>query len=117
MAKNKATSESGASNVNKTALIKQALAQNPDASPKEVAASAGHGVTAKYVSTVKTNMRTALKKTAKKKPGRPKGSKQAASKAATAPGSLDSAIAFIEAAGGLEAAKRQMETVERIKRL
>lgn len=117
MAKRKATRKSGVSNVNKTALIKEALSQNSGASPKEVAAKVGHGVTAKYVSTIKTNMRNSRKKAVKKKLGRPKGSKRAASKAASATGALAPAIAFIEAAGSLDAAKQQIETIERIKRL
>jgi hypothetical protein len=117
MANNMATSTSDASQVNKTALIQEALTQNPKASPKEVAANVGHGVTAKYVSRIKSNLKSAGKKTRRKKPGRPKGSKRVAPRAAGAPGNLDTAILFVEAAGGIEAAKQQIETLERIKRL
>ncbi|MEO8498621.1 MAG: hypothetical protein ABI614_26460 [Planctomycetota bacterium] len=117
MAKKKARRKSGVSDVNKTALITEALTQDPDASPTAVAASVGNDVTPKYVSTIKTKLRSAHKKTAKKKPGRPKGSKNAATNAVAGTGSLSPAIAFIEAAGGLAAAKRQIETIERIKQL
>ena len=117
MAKKKRRVASDEPKVNKTKLITEELAKDPDAAPKEVAARVGHGVTPRYVSTVKTNLRAAAKKTVKKKPGRPKGSKQAAAKPASAATHLDAAIAFVKAAGGLEAAKQQIEVIEQIKQL
>lgn len=52
---------------NKTKLIKEAMAANPEATPKEIADSLSkHGITAQYVSTVKFNMN-------KKAEGRPVG--------------------------------------------
>lgn len=69
MAKKKSVKKTG---VNKTQLIKEALAKNPDGSPIDIANRLkAMGVTAQYVSTVKFNMKknsgqAAVKKTAKK---------------------------------------------------
>jgi hypothetical protein len=53
--------------INKTKLIKDAMAANPEATPKEIADSLSkHGISAQYVSTVKFNMN-------KKSDGRPVG--------------------------------------------
>ena len=55
--------------VNKTQLIKDALAKNPKASPSEIAEGLKkHGISAQYVSTVKSSLKAKKPtKTAKKK--------------------------------------------------
>lgn len=106
-----------ADSINKTELIKEALAQDPNARPKAVAASLGHGITARYVSTIKTNLRNGPQGSTKKKPARTLRKKPAAANTAPAVDSLESAIAYVEAVGGLKAAKQQIETIERIKSL
>jgi hypothetical protein len=100
--------------VNKTQMIKQALSDTPEASPKEIAAALKkHGVTAGYVSSIKTQMNTKPKERR-----RPKGStSKSVGRPATTTDSLDAAIKFIEQSGGLEAAKAAIEKIERIKNL
>jgi len=112
MAKKKA-GKRGSRSVNKAEIVRQALAKDPDGSPSKIAARLGHGIDPQYVSTIRSKMRTDKKSS--KGRGRPKRTKRAARK--TSPGSLDAAISFIESAGGIEAAKEQIETIERIKNL
>lgn len=58
------------SKVNKTQLIKEAMAKNPDATPIEIAESLKNsGITAQYVSTVKFNMKNKGQKPGAKKSG------------------------------------------------
>jgi hypothetical protein len=100
--------------VNKTQMIKQALSDTPEASPKEIAAALKkHGVTAGYVSSIKTQMNTKPKERRQ-----PKGStSKSVGRPATTTDSLDAAIKFIEQSGGLGAAKAAIEKIERIKNL
>ena len=99
--------------VSKTQRIKQALSDTPEASPKEIAAALKkYGVSASYVSNIKTTMN------AKPKKRRPKGStRKSVGRPATITDPLDAAIKFIEQSGGLKAAKIAMEKIERIKSL
>ncbi|MEO8497406.1 MAG: hypothetical protein ABI614_20235 [Planctomycetota bacterium] len=103
-----------AKKVNKTKLIKQALSDTPEATPTEIAAALKeYGVTATYVSNVKSMMNAKPKKR-----GRPKGStNKGVDRPAKPADSLDAAIAFVEQSGGLKAAKAAMEQIERIKSL
>jgi len=92
--------------VNKIQLIRDQLKSTPTAGPTEIAAIIGHGITAQYVSIVKSNM--------KKKSGTKKKVKK------TKAGSGDpliSAINFIEEVGGINQAKDALATIERIKQL
>ena len=52
--------------INKTQLIRDAIAASPEASAQEIASSVGHGVTAAYVTTIKSKDKN---KDAKKKSG------------------------------------------------
>jgi hypothetical protein len=107
--------------INKSQIVRDALAKNPEASPKEIAAKLkAQGITAQYVSVVKSNSKAkkagkksgAKKTVAKKKPGRKPGRK-----AASTTSSLDATIEFIEASGGIDAAKAAIAQIERIKSL
>ena len=100
--------------VNKTQKIKDAIAAAPTATTKEIAESLKrYGVTATYVS----NVKTAMKKKPKKQ-GRPKGTvSKSVGQPAAATDTLDAAIKFVEQCGGLKAAKAAMEKIERIKNL
>ncbi len=94
--------------VNKSQLIRDQLAKTPNASPKEIAAAVGHGVTGQVVSVTKSKMKKNTGPATKR--GRRK-------KTASGGGNLDTAISFVEAAGGLPAAKALIEQIERIKSL
>ena len=100
--------------INKTQLIKEAIAEVPDATPKDIAAALKkYGITATYVSNVKSTM-----KAKPKKRGRPKGStSKSVGRPAKSSDSLDVAIKFVEQSGGLKAAKAAIEKIEKIKSL
>jgi len=69
----KAAKKAPKKEVNKTQLIKEALAKSPNGSPSEIAEELkAHGITAQYVSTVKNTL--------KKKKGTKKVGRKAASK-------------------------------------
>ena len=104
---------------NKSQAIRDALAANPDKSPKDIAellSAQGFKLNAQYVSTIKSNANAKAKKGGKKftaRRGRPAklGGVQDGNGAAP----MDAALAFIQAAGGFEQAKSLMATVEQIK--
>jgi len=100
--------------VNKTRLIKDALSAAPEATPKEIAATLKkYGVTATYVSNIKSTMNAKPKKR-----GRPKGSpNKSVDRPAATTDTLDAAIKFVEQCGGLKDAKAAIEKIERIKGL
>lgn len=107
--------------VSKTELIKEALRETPDATPRDIAnALKKHGVTATYVSNVKSTMNAKPKRR-----GRPPGTTKAAKKttrktaapSVASSGSLDAAIKFVQQSGGLKAAKQAIEKIEQIKSL
>ena len=100
--------------INKTQLIKEAIAEVPDATPKDIAAALKkYGITATYVSNVKSTMTSKPKKR-----GRPKGStSKSVGRPAKSTDSLDAAIKFVEQSGGLKSAKAAIEKIERIKSL
>ena len=100
--------------INKAQLIKEAISESPDATPKDIAAALKkYGITATYVSNVKSTM-----KAKPKKRGRRKGATtKKAVRPAKSTDSLDAAIKFVEQSGGLKAAKVAIEKIERIKSL
>ena len=100
MAKNK---------VNKTQLIKDALAKNPKASPIEIAEGLkNHGISAPYVSTVKSSLKakrptkTAKKKVAKKRDKVSLGDLVKASRLAEELGGVDKAQEMLNALAKLK---------------
>lgn len=99
--------------VNKTQLIKEAMSAAPEATPKEIAATLKkYGITATYVSNVKSSLN------AKPKKRRRKGlANKSAGRTAATTDTLDAAIKFVEQCGGLKAAKAAIEKIERIKSL
>jgi len=105
---------------NKSAAIREALQANPDKGPKEIAEivqAMGFKVNAQYVSIIKSN----LKKSAGG-PGRKVRVKRGGKGAALMPievrngfAPMESALAFIQACGGLDQAKAVLATVEQLK--
>ena len=105
---------------NKSQAIRDALAANPDKSPKDIAellSAQGYKLNAQYVSTIKSN---ANKKSGggkmvvrRKKPGRPAGSARTAGGGEMS--TMEAALAFVQAAGGLEQAKQALAMLESIK--
>ncbi len=100
------------SEVNKSALIREALAAHRGTAPAEIAKMLNekHGLklTGQYVSTIKSN--------AAKKRGR-RGGRRVASKVhpvGTGFSAVGSALEFVKAAGGMEAAKAALGTLEEI---
>lgn len=97
--------------VNKTALIKAELDKNPAAKPKQIAATLKkHGVTAAYVSTIKTSLG---KKTGKKKPGRAARSRATGEKVAL--NDLVKAKEFADELGGVEQAHAMLDAVAKLR--
>ncbi len=96
--------------VNKSALIREAVAAHKDKTPTEIAAllNQSHGlkISGQYVSTIKSN---ALKK---RRGGRRGGRKSMAGGGAGS--GFTAALEFIKASGGLEAAKTTLGTLEEI---
>jgi hypothetical protein len=96
--------------VNKSQAIRDALDAHPDKSPSEIAEdlkAKGLDVNAQYVSTIKSN--------AKAKSRRSKLVRKGRGGARNGMGPVSAALAFIREAGGLEAAKHALETVEEIR--
>jgi len=105
MAKNK---------VNKTQLIKDALAKNPKASPSEIAEGLkSHGISAQYVSTVKSS-RKAKKptKTAKKKVAKKTVAKKSDK---VSLGDLVKASRLAEELGGVDKAQEMLNALAKLK--
>jgi hypothetical protein len=97
--------------VNKSQAIRDALEAHPDKSPSEIAEdlkAKGLNVNAQYVSTIKSNAKAKSRKTLvrRRKPGHAGNNGL---------GTMGAALTFIRAAGGLEAAKHALETVEEIR--
>jgi len=102
---------------NKSQAIRDALAANPDKSPKDIAEglkSQGYQVNAQYVSTIKSNANT---KAARKVTVRRQRTAALAATASSELTAVDSALAFIKAAGGLSNAKQMLATVEQISQI
>ena len=100
-------------NGNKSAEVRQYLAANPDVGPKEVAKALSKlGISAAYVSTIKSKMKTQSSSAAKgsgAKRGRPakvRGGNELAPVVAAA--------SFIKQCGGIDAARRAFKAAEHI---
>ena len=107
MAKKKAKKKS---QPNKTQLIKDALKANPKASPAELAKKLGkHGISAQYVSVVKSNM----KKKTGKKTGMRKGTGKKKEAAFTV-SELVKASKLAEELGGVEKAKEVLSVLGKL---
>jgi hypothetical protein len=104
---------------NKSQAIREALAANPDKSPKEIAellSAQGYKLNAQYVSTIKSNANKKAgggRKVLRRKPGRPAGGGRPTAVAGM--GTMEAAIAFVRAAGGLDQAKQTLAVLESIK--
>jgi hypothetical protein len=105
---------------NKSQAIREALAANPGKSPKEITeivTKQGFKVTPAYVSIIKYNLSkaggTGRKVVVLRKVGRPAG--RGASASASGMGTMEAALAFVQAAGGLEPAKQALEMLESIR--
>ena len=97
--------------VNKTQLIKDAMVANPEASPAEIANTLNeHGVTAAYVSNIKSA--TAPKK---KKRGRPPGKKSTATSDKISLGALVKAKKMADELGGVDKAKSLLAAVAKLR--
>jgi len=105
MAKNK---------VNKTQLIKDALAKNPKASPSEIAEGLkNHGISAQYVSTVKSSLKAKKPtKTAKKKVAKKTVAKKSDK---VSLGDLVKASRLAEELGGVDKAQEMLNALAKLK--
>lgn len=98
--------------INKTALIKAELDKNPAAKPKAIAAALKkHGVTAAYVSAIKTSH--GKKAGGKKKPGRAAGSRATGEKVAL--NDLVRAKELADELGGVEKAQKLLDAVAQLR--
>lgn len=98
--------------VNKSEMIRDALAKHPDKSPSEIAELLKDvKVTAAYVSMIKSKAKNQSGKTAKK-PGR----KSRGFEIGNGIAAINAAVVFVKAAGGIEQAKAALETVAEIGR-
>ncbi len=96
--------------VNKAQLIKDAMAANPEASPIEVAKSLKkHGITAAYVSNVKS-----IASPKKRKRGRPAGKKSTTSDRVSL-GDLVKAKKLADELGGVDKAKSLLDAVAKLR--
>jgi predicted transcriptional regulator len=94
--------------VNKTQLIKDAMVKNPNASPAEIAKGLSkHGITAQYVSVVKSNLKKGKKTTKRKGTGKKK-------EAAFTVSELVKAGKLAEELGGVEKAKEVLDVLGKL---
>ena len=103
---------------NKSQAIRDALQANPEATPKEIAeklVADGHKVTPAYVSIVKYNLSKAGGKGGKSVVVRRKLGRPAGGRAPGGLGAMEAAIAFVQAAGGLNQAKQTLAVQESIR--
>ena len=100
--------------VNKTQLIKDALAKNPKASPIEIAEGLKkHGISAQYVSTVKSSLKAKKPtKTAKKKVAKKKVAKKSDK---VSLGDLVKASRLAEELGGVDKAQEMLNALAKLK--
>lgn len=121
MAKKNSAAES--ETPNKSQAIRQALAENPNASPKEVAEIINNkhslGVTPQYVSVVKSQSKKGGK--ASRSGSRTRATAAARSTKPTSArrmprlDAVEAAIGLIEAAGGLDEARATLDRLERLR--
>ena len=99
------------SSPNKTQLIKDAMAANPNASPAEIAKGlTKYGISAQYVSVVKSNLK---KKTGKKTTTKRKGAGKKKEAAFTV-SELVKASKLAEELGGVEKAKEVLNVLGKL---
>ena len=100
--------------VNKTQLIKDALAKNPKASPIEIAEGLKkHGISAQYVSTVKSSLKAKKPtKTAKTKVAKKKVAKKSDK---VSLGDLVKASKLAEELGGVDKAQEMLNALAKLK--
>jgi hypothetical protein len=105
---------------NKSQAIREALAANPEKSPKEITeivTAKGFQVTPAYVSIIKYNLSKGGdkkgRKVVRRQIARPAGGRRAG--VAAGMGAMEAAIAFVQAAGGLEEAKQTLAMLESIR--
>ncbi len=100
--------------VNKTQLIKDALAKNPKASPSEIAEGLKkHGISAQYVSTVKSSLKPKKPtKTAKKTVAKKKVAKKSDK---VSLGDLVKASRLAEELGGVDKAQEMLNALAKLK--
>ena len=113
---------------NKSQAIREALAANPKAKPKEIAEIVNEkyalDVSGQYVSVIKSNDNKQSGKSSRRR-GRPRvrakvaraasaGTRTAAPTTAS-PNAIDAAIGLIDAAGGLDQARGTLEQLERLR--
>ena len=105
--------------VNKTQLIKDALAKNPKASPGEIAEGLkNHGISAQYVSTVKSSLKAKKPtKTAKKKVAKRTVAKKTVAKKSdkVSLGDLVKASRLAEELGGVDKAQEMLNALAKLK--
>jgi hypothetical protein len=106
---------------NKSQAIREALAANPEKSPKEITeivTAQGFKVTPAYVSIIKYNQSKAGGKkggtvVVRRKPGR--AVRRGGGAAAGGMGAMEAAVRFVQAAGGLHEAKQTLAMLESIR--
>lgn len=101
---------------NKTKLIKDAMAENPEATPKEIADSLSkHGISAQYVSTVKFNMNKKAEGRPVGKPGRRPGTASIGSSSSQIEYSdLMKAKGLADQMGGVQKAKAVLDALSEL---
>jgi len=102
--------------VNKSKAIRDALAAHPDKTPMEIAdvlASQGLKISPTYISNVKSMSKAARKARRAGKRMKRKG-RSGVANGAIAVNPIVAALDFVRSAGGLEAAKQALGTVEEI---
>jgi hypothetical protein len=103
---------------NKSQAIRDALAAHPDKSPKDIAemlTEQGFKLNAQYVSTIKSNANKKAgggMKVRRARPGRPSAGRAAG---LSGLGTMEAAVVFVQAAGGLDQAKQALAMLESIK--
>ncbi len=98
--------------VNKAQLIKDAMAAKPDASPIEIAKTLKkYGITANYVS----NVKSAGSPKKKKKRGRPSGKKSTTTSDKVSLGDLVKAKKLADELGGVDKAKSLLDAVAKLR--
>ena len=113
----------GSDGPSKSQVIRDALGENPGASPKEVAEIVNQrhslGVTAAYVSVVKSQDKKKNGAGASKGRSRTKAAAARAPRPSAPPAdtsdAMDAAIGLIEAAGGLDGARAALDRLERLR--
>ena len=107
--------------INKSQAIRDALRENPDKSPSEIAdllKAKGIDVNGPYVSTVKTNMRKTRRAVRKMKRGIWRAGRKSGLVGGTQVNNglavMNAALEFMKTAGGMQQARAALSTIEEI---